>query len=84
MKKNDCTRRGLLGLLLALCMTLLLLTPALAGVTDVTGGSGVTVKTTVVKVIPTFVWDFYFRGPFRLSDSFQLLCGISVFTLDFG
>ena len=47
MKKNDCTRRGLLGLLLALCMTLLLLTPALAGVTDVTGGSGVTVKTTV-------------------------------------
>ncbi len=40
MKKNDCTRRGLLGLLLALCMTLLLLTPALAGVTDVTGGSG--------------------------------------------
>lgn len=49
MKKNDCTRRGLLGLLLALCMTLLLLTPALAGVTDVTGGSGVTVKTTVVN-----------------------------------
>ena len=39
MKKNDCTRRGLLGLLLALCMTLLLLTPALAGVTDVTGGT---------------------------------------------
>lgn len=34
--------------------------------------------------IPSFVWDFYFRGPFRLSDSFQLLCGISVFTLDFG
>lgn len=49
MKKNDCTRRGLLGLLLALCMTLLLLTPALAGVTDVTGGSGVTVKITVVN-----------------------------------
>ena len=49
MKKNDCTRRGLLGLLLALCTTLLLLTPALAGVTDVTGGSGVTVKTTVVN-----------------------------------
>lgn len=49
MKKNDCTRRGLLGLLLVLCMTLLLLTPALAGVTDVTGGSGVTVKTTVVN-----------------------------------
>lgn len=49
MKKNDCTRRGLLGLLLALCMTLLLLTPALAGVADVTGGSGVTVKTTVVN-----------------------------------
>lgn len=47
MKKNDCTRRGLLGLLLALCMTLLLLTPALAGVTDVTGGSHTTVKTTV-------------------------------------
>ena len=49
MKKNDCTRRGLLGRLLALCMTLLLLTPALAGVTDVTGGSGVTVKITVVN-----------------------------------
>lgn len=49
MKKNDCTRRGLLGLLLALCMTLLLLTPALAGVTNVTGGSGHTVKTTVVN-----------------------------------
>lgn len=49
MKKNDCTRRGLLGLLLALCMTLLLLTPALAGVTDVTGGSSVTVKITVVN-----------------------------------
>ena len=49
MKKNDCTHRGLLGLLLALCMTLLLLTPALAGVTDVTGGSGVTVKTTVLN-----------------------------------
>ncbi len=49
MKKNDCTRRGLLGLLLALCMTLLLLTPALAGVTDVTGGSGHTVKITVVN-----------------------------------
>ena len=49
MKKNDCTRRGLLGLLLALCMTLLLLPPALAGVTDVTGGSGVTVKITVVN-----------------------------------
>ena len=44
MKKNNC---GPLGLLLALCMTLLLVTPALAGVTDVTGGSGVTVKTTV-------------------------------------
>ena len=46
MKKNDCTHRGLL---LALCMTLLLLTPALAGVTDVTGGSHTTVKTTVVN-----------------------------------
>lgn len=44
MKKNN---RGPLGLLLALCMTLLLLTPALAGVTDVTGGSKTTVKTTV-------------------------------------
>ena len=31
MKKNN---RGPLGLLLALCMTLLLVTPALAGVTD--------------------------------------------------
>ena len=49
MKKNDCIRRGLLGLLLVLCMTLLLVTPALAGVTDVTGGSGVTVNTTVVN-----------------------------------
>lgn len=47
MKKNDCTRRGLLGLLLALCMTLLLVTPALAGVTDVTGGSHTTVNTSV-------------------------------------
>ena len=46
MKKND---RGPLGLLLALCMTLLLVTPALAGVTDVTGGSGHTVKITVVN-----------------------------------
>lgn len=44
MKKND---RGPLGLLLALCMTLLLLTPALAGVTDVTGGSHTTVNTSV-------------------------------------
>lgn len=49
MKKNDCTRRGLLGLLLALCMTLLLLTPALAGVTDVTGGSGIQFNTTVLN-----------------------------------
>ena len=52
MKKNDCTHRGLLGLLLALCMTLLLVTPALAGVTDVTGGSHTTVKTTVVNEYP--------------------------------
>lgn len=44
MKKNNC---GPLGLLLALCMTLLLVTPALAGVTDVTGGSNTTVNTTV-------------------------------------
>lgn len=50
MKKNDCTRRGLLGLLLALCMTLLLLTPALAGVTDVTGGSGVTVSRSLLSM----------------------------------
>lgn len=49
MKKNDCTRRGLLGLLLALCMTLLLVTPALAGVTDVTGGSGIQFNTTVLN-----------------------------------
>lgn len=49
MKEKDCTCRSLLGLLLALCMTLLLLTPALAGVTDVTGGSHTTVKTTVVN-----------------------------------
>ena len=44
MKKNN---RGPLGLLLALCMTLLLLTPALAGVTDVTGGSSIIINTTV-------------------------------------
>ena len=37
-----------------------------------------------VPAIPTFVWDFCFRGSFRLSDSFQLLCGISVFTPNFG
>ena len=44
MKKNN---RGPLGLLLALCMTLLLVTPALAGVTDVTGGSSIIINTTV-------------------------------------
>lgn len=46
MRQN---KRARWGLLLALCMTLLLVTPASAGVTDVTGGSGVTVKTTVVN-----------------------------------
>ena len=34
--------------------------------------------------IPTFVWDFSFQPSFRPSDSFQLFCGISVFTPDFG
>lgn len=47
MKTHRRTRRALLGLVTALSMTLLLLTTALAGVTEVTGGSGVTVKTTV-------------------------------------
>ena len=49
MKKNDCTRRGLLGLLLALCMALLLVTPASAGVTDVTEGGGIQFNTTVLN-----------------------------------
>lgn len=35
-------------------------------------------------VIPTFVWDFSFQPSFRPSDSFQLFCGISVFTPNFG
>lgn len=48
MKKNDCTRRGLLGLLLVLCMTLLLVTPASAGVTDVTEGGSLQFNTTVL------------------------------------
>lgn len=47
MRQN---KRARWGLLLALCMALLLVTPASAGVTDVTGGgSDVTVKTTVVN-----------------------------------
>lgn len=36
------------------------------------------------EVIPTFVWDFSFQPSFRPSDSFQLFCGISVFTPNFG
>ena len=35
-------------------------------------------------VIPTFVWVFYFQTLFRPSDSFQLFCGISVLSPDFG
>lgn len=42
------------------------------------------VKLKETEAIPTFVWDFYFQPPFRPSDSFQLLCGISVFTPNFG
>lgn len=63
MKKNDCTHRGLLGLLLALCMTLLLLTPALAGVTDVTGGS----KTTVNTVVRNNYTDTHEKKTFALT-----------------
>lgn len=47
MKTPRRTRRALLGLATAVSMTLLLLTTALAGVSEVTGGSGVTVETTV-------------------------------------
>ena len=36
------------------------------------------------SVIPTFVWVFYFQTLFRPSDSFQLFCGISVLSPDFG
>lgn len=63
MKKNDCTHRGLLGLLLALCMTLLLVTPALAGVTDVTGGS----KTTVNTVVRNNYTDTHEKKTFALT-----------------
>lgn len=60
MKKNDC---GPLGLLLALCMTLLLVTPALAGVTDVTGGS----KTTVNTVVRNNYTDTHEKKTFALT-----------------
>lgn len=60
MKKND---RGPLGLLLALCMTLLLVTPALAGVTDVTGGS----KTTVNTVVRNNYTDTHEKKTFALT-----------------
>lgn len=60
MKKNN---RGPLGLLLALCMTLLLLTPALAGVTDVTGGS----KTTVNTVVRNNYTDTHEKKTFALT-----------------
>lgn len=60
MKKNNC---GPLGLLLALCMTLLLLTPALAGVTDVTGGS----KTTVNTVVRNNYTDTHEKKTFALT-----------------
>lgn len=71
MKKNDCIRRGLLGLLLVLCMTLLLVTPALAGVTDVTGGSGVTVNTTVVNEYT----DIHDKKTFDLTGKTNTLTG---------
>ena len=29
------------------------------------------------RLLPTFVWDFSFYPQFRVSDFFQLLCGIS-------
>lgn len=29
------------------------------------------------RFLPTFVWDFSFYPQFRVSDFFQLLCGIS-------
>ena len=53
----------LLGLLLALCMTLLLVTPALAGVTDVTGGS----KTTVNTVVRNNYTDTHEKKTFALT-----------------
>lgn len=59
MKKND---RGPLGLLLALCMTLLLVTPALAGVTDVTGS-----KTTVNTVVRNNYTDTHEKKTFALT-----------------
>ena len=34
--------------------------------------------------IPSFVWDFLIQALFRLSDSFQLFCGISVLSPNFG
>ena len=71
MKKNDCIRRGLLSLLLVLCMTLLLVTPALAGVTDVTGGSGVTVNTTVVNEYT----DIHDKKTFDLTGKTNTLTG---------
>ena len=46
MRQN---KRARWGLLLALCMALLLVTPASAGVTDVTGGGGIQVNTTVLN-----------------------------------
>ena len=71
MKKNDCIRRGLLGLLLVLCMALLLVTPASAGVTDVTGGSGVTVNTTVVNEYT----DIHDKKTFDLTGKTNTLTG---------
>ena len=29
------------------------------------------------RLLPTFLWDFCFKPRFRVSDFFQLLCGIS-------
>ena len=60
MRQN---KRARWGLLLALCMTLLLVTPALAGVTDVTGGS----KTTVNTVVRNNYTDTHEKKTFALT-----------------
>ena len=46
--------------------------------------SGGNVNTNNLSDIPSFVWDFSFQPSFRPSDFSQLLCGISVFTPNFG
>ena len=42
------------------------------------------VKSEQLSAIQSFVWDFLIQALFRLSDSFQLFCGISVLSPDFG